>query len=116
MSFNVENLRSPTDERIPSRLRLPENGTTAAIRHNTLLEFGLLGKGARIINNDSTNNLDVRLHSRTGTIMVIPPNSELPLEEWYTEIHFEPDAVTGSYQITLELAESRDANRFSRVN
>lgn len=111
MSFNVQTLKSATNDQIPSFLRTPENGTTTAIRHNTIYEFGLIGKGARIINNDSTNNLDVRLHNPQATIMVVPPNSELIIEEWFAEIHCEPDGTTGSFQLTIELASLNEARK-----
>jgi len=111
MSFNVSTLRSATDDLIPSHLRTPENGTTTAIRHNTLYEFGLIGKGARVVNNDSTNNLDVRLHNPRATIIVIPPSSELVINEWFAEVHCEPDGTTGNFQLTLEVADLRDARR-----
>jgi len=111
MSFNVETLRSASDDLIPSFLRTPENGTTTAIRHNTLYEFSLIGKGARIINNDGVNNLNVRLHNPRATIQVIPPNSELVVSEWFSEIHCEPDVVTGAFQLTLELANLNEARK-----
>jgi len=111
MSFNVQTLKSATDDQIPSFLRTPENGTTTAIRHNTIYEFGLLGKGARIINNDATSNLDVRLHNPQATIMIVPPSSELVIEEWFAEIHCEPDAASGDFQLTIELANIIDAKR-----
>jgi len=114
MSFNVQTLRSATDDTIPSFLRTPENGTTAAIRHNTIYEFGLIGKGARIINNDSLADLDVRLHNPQATIMVVPPNSELVIEEWFAEIHCEPDAATGAFQLTIELANLNEAKKLRR--
>ena len=111
MSFNVESLKSASDERIPSFLRTPENGTTTAIRHNIIYEFGKIGKGARIVNNDPSNNLDLRLHNPRATIQVIPPSSELIIEEWFAEIHCEPDATTGNYQLTIEVASMKDARR-----
>jgi len=111
MSFNVQTLKSATDDQIPSFLRTPENGTTTAIRHNTIYEFGLIGKGARIINNDSLNNLDVRLHNPQATIMIVPPSSELIIEEWFAEIHCEPDGTTGSFQLTIELASLSEARK-----
>lgn len=111
MSFNVQTLRSASDDNVPSFLRQAENGTTTAIRHDTLLEFGLLGKGARIINNDAVANLDVRLHNNRGTILIVPPSSELVLEEWFSQIHCEPDGVTGAFQLTLELASLKDARK-----
>jgi len=111
MSFNVQTLKSATDDQIPSFLRSPENGTTSAIRHNTIYEFGLIGKGARIVNNDSLNNLDVRLHNPSATIMVVPPSSELVIEEWFAEIHCEPDGTTGTFQLTIELASLNEAKK-----
>jgi len=110
-SFNVQLLKSATDDSIPSFLREAENGTTTDINHDTVLEFGLIGKGARIINNDSLNNLNVRLHNVRGTILVIPPNSELPITEWFSQIFCQPNAVTGDFQLTLELAQQKDAIR-----
>jgi len=110
-AFNVQTLKAATNENVPSFLREAENGTTTAIRHDTILEFGLLGKGARIVNNDSTNNLNVRLHSSSGTILVIPPASELSIEEWFNEIHCEPNATTGNFQLTIELASQKDAKK-----
>jgi len=111
MSFDVQRLESATNDDVPSFLRTPENGTTTAIRHNTFYEFGLIGKGARIINNDPTANLDVRLHNPRATIIVVPPSSELVIEEWFAEIHCEPDGTTGDFQITIELAKLIDATR-----
>jgi len=111
MSFNVRLLKSATDDNIPSFLRAAENGTTTAIRHNTIYEFGMIGKGARIVNNDAVNNLDVRLHNPRATILVVPPSSELVIEEWFAEIHCEPDAATGDFQLTIEVASQKDARR-----
>jgi len=111
MSFNVETLKSASDDLIPSFLRAAENGTTTAIRHNTIYEFGLIGKGARIVNNDNSNNLDVRLHNPQATILIVPPSSELVLSEWFAEIHCEPDGTTGSFQLTIELAKLSEARK-----
>jgi len=111
MSFNVETLRSASDDLIPSFLRAAENGTTTAINHNTFYEFGKIGKGARIINNDSLNNLDVRLHDPNATIQIVPPNSELVIQEWFAGIFCTPDGVTGDFQITLELANLNEAQK-----
>jgi len=108
-AFNVQKLKAATNENVPSFLRAPENGTITNVSHDTLFEFGLLGKGARIVNNDSVANLDVRLHSPTATIIIIPPSSELSIEEWFNEIHIEPDGATGNFQLILELASRVDA-------
>jgi len=115
MSFDVQQFKSATDDNIPSFLRTPENGTTSAIRHDTIYEFGAVGKGARIVNNDSTNNLDVRLHDPSATILVIPPSSELTISEWFSQIHCEPDGTTGTFQLTIEVAKIPDALQRGQV-
>jgi len=109
--FNVETLKAATNENVPSFLRAPENGTTSNVAHDTVLEFGLLGKGARIVNNDSLNSLTLRLHSATATAIIIPASSEISIEEWFNEIHVEPNAVTGDFQLTIELANKKDATK-----
>jgi len=114
MSFNVEELRSASDDLIPSFLRSAEVGTTTAIRHNTIYEFGKIGKGARIVNNDSSNNLTVRLHNPLATAQLVPPSSEFLVSEWFAEIHCEPDGTTGDFQLTLELANIDEAKKLRR--
>jgi len=111
MSFNVQTFKSATDDQIPSFLRTPENGTTSNINHSTLMEWGLIGKGARIINNDTLNNLNVRLHDPRATILVIPPSSELVINEWFSEIFCEPDGTTGDFQLTIEVAQLVDVEK-----
>jgi len=111
MSFNVQTLKSASDERVPSFLRTPEVGTTSAIRHNTLYEFGLIGKGARIVNNDAINELIVRLHNPNATAQIVPPASEFLVNEWFSEIHCEPDGTTGTFQLTIELASLKEARK-----
>jgi len=114
MSFNVEELRSASDENIPSFLRSAEIGTTTAIRHNTIYEFGKIGKGARIVNLDAVNELIVRLHNPLATAQSVPPASEFIINEWFAEIHCEPDGTTGSFQLTLELANINEAKKLRR--
>jgi len=111
MSFNVETLRSASDDRVPSFLRTPQIGTTTAIRHNTIYEFGKIGKGARIVNLDAINELIVRLHNPRATPQAIPPSSEFLVNEWYAEIHCEPDGTTGTFQLTLELADLNESRK-----
>jgi len=113
MSFNVQELRSASDDLIPSFLRAVEVGTTTNLFHNTLFEFGLIGKGARIVNNDALNNLDVLLHSRNVTAprQIVPPSSEFLISEWFAQIFLEPDGATGDFQLTLELADLDEARK-----
>lgn len=111
MSFNVQTLKSASDDNVPSFLRSPENGTTNPIRHNTQLEFGLIGKGARVVNNDSSANLLVRLHDPTAVAVIVPPSSDLIIKEWFAQIHCIPDGTTGDFQLTIEVADLRDAQK-----
>ena len=111
MSVLPQNLKSASDDQIDASNREPEAFTTTAIRHDTILEFGKLGKGARIINTDGTNNLTYRLHSNRGIARIIPPSSEIVIQEWFNQIHIEPDGTTGSGQLELELAFFKDARR-----
>lgn len=111
MSVLPQNLKSATDDQIVSSNREPQAFTTTAIRHDTILEFGLIGKGARIINTDGTNNLTYRLHSNRGIARIIPPSSEILIQEWFNQIHVEPDGVTGQGQLELELVQFKDAVR-----
>jgi len=111
MSFNVETLRSASDERIPSFLRAAEVGTTTAIRHNTIYEFSKIGKGARIVNLDAINVLTVRLHNNRAPAQDVPPSSEFRINEWFAELHCEPDGTTGSFQLTLELSNLNEARK-----
>jgi len=111
MSFNVELLKSASDDLIPSFLRAAENGTTSVLAHSTIYEFGKIGKGARIINNDSLNDLQVQLHTDSATALIVPPASELSIEEWFSTIILTPDGVTGDFQLTLELADLNEARK-----
>jgi len=112
MSFNVQTLKSATDDTVPSFLREAENGTTTVIAHNTIYEWGLIGKGARIINNDGTANLQVQLHTDSATALIIPPSSELVINEWFAAIIVTPDGTTGDFQLTIEVAQLGDASKF----
>jgi len=116
LSVLPQNLLSATNDEIPSSNREPEAFTTAAVRHDTLLEFNLIGKAARIINDDSTNNLTYRLHSNRGIARIIPPSAEITVREWFSQLHIEPDGTTGSGQLELELSEIKDVLKNQDVN
>ncbi len=111
MAFNVETLKSASDDNIPSFLRQAENGTTSVISHNTIYEWSKIGKGARIINNDAVNTLSVQLHDPNNTAQIIPPNSELVIQEWFSTIIVTPDGSTGSFQLTIEVSNLNEARK-----
>lgn len=112
--FNAQDLLSASDDRIPSENREPQAFTTAEIAHDTLLEFQRIAKAARIINDDSINNLTYRLHSNRGIARIVPAASEITINEWFSIIIVTPNATTGAGQLELELVNSVDARRRSR--
>jgi len=91
--------------------RLPEDFTTAVVSHFCSMEFMGYGVGARIINNDAAANLVYRLHSNRGTARVVPPSSEVVINEWFDIIILTPDAVTGAGQIEIDVVPFKDARR-----
>jgi len=95
-----------------SRLNIePIDFTTTAIRRNFATENNMIAIGARITNNDSLANCVVRLHSNTGRIRIVPPNSSRRINEWFEEIHIEPNGTSGSGQLEVELVRPEDARR-----
>lgn len=109
MSYLQEDkLRSPDSNDIPFTL-FAEAGLLVQIRHDTLLEFGKLTKKLHIVNNDTLANLTVRLHSPSGVLRTVPPNSDAVFSEWtsYTEIN--PNAVTGNFLAEYDMVLSKDA-------
>jgi len=110
-SIDTRNFKAASSLEIPFTAIEPEVFTTAALNHSSVLEFGGIFKGARIINNDSIAALNVRLHSNRGAIRVVPPSSELIIQEWFSDIFLTPDVATGTGQIELDLVELVNARR-----
>lgn len=95
-----------------SRLNIqPIAFTTTAVRRNFALENNMIGIGARIDNTDSTNECVVRLHSRNGTARTVPASTARVINEWFEEIHVEPNGTTGSGTLQVELVRPEDARR-----
>jgi len=95
-----------------SRLNIgPIVFTTTAVRRNFANENNMVAIGARVTNADTVANCIVRLHSRSGTPRVVPPNSARTINEWFEEIHVEPDGTTGDGQLEVELVRPEDARR-----
>lgn len=108
---SAKNLKSAQNILI-SRLNIePIVFTTTAIRRDFAIEQNMIGIGARITNFDSLNNCIVRLHSKNGTARVVPPNSDLTINEWFEQIHIEPDGTSGNGQLEIELVRPEDARR-----
>jgi hypothetical protein len=97
MSFSLNGLRSANDDNIPTEPVEPIDFTTTAIRRNLSLENGLICKEIRVENKDLTNDCTLRLHSRNGAALRVPPNSDRTVKGvWFSEFHVEPDGTTGS--------------------
>jgi len=89
--------------------RSAENFTTAVIRHFCSMEFGGWGVGAKIVNNDSLNEVSYRLHSPAAIARTVPVNSEIEINEWFDIIIITPDAVTGTGQLEIDVVPFSEA-------
>lgn len=94
--------------------RLPEDFTTAVTRHFCSMEFAGWAVAAKIINNDSLNEVTYRLHSDRGTPRIVPVSSEITINEWFDIIVITPDGTTGSGQLELDIVPFSEA--FKRGN
>ena len=106
-AYNPQNLRAPTELNIKF-VPLPQAFTTATIRRETLLEFNKLYKRAVIENNDTANQVLVRVEP-FGTQKIVPASSRLEIEEWHSFLEVVPDAVTGTGRIELDLVDQEEA-------
>lgn len=115
MSFvNFSEFRAASSLEIPFTTREPESFTTTVLNHSTVLEFGLVCKGARITNDDTIANLTVRLHSNRGAARIVPPSAEITLTEWFSDIFITPNAVSGTGTLELDVVKIKDALRPKR--
>ncbi len=105
----IQRLKPAASLELKKISRLPEDFTTAVIAHFCSMEFGGFGVGAKIINNDSANNITYRLHSNRGTARIVPISSEITINEWFDIIIITPDPVTGSGQLELDIVPFSEA-------
>ena len=108
---NPELLKSASSLELLKISRLPEDFTTSVLSHFCSMEFGGYGVGAKIINNDSLNNVTFRLHSNRGTPRIVPINSDVEINEWFDIIIITPDPGTGSGQLELDIVPFNEALR-----
>jgi len=73
------------------------------------MEFGGWGVGAKITNDDSLNTVIVRLHSDQGRARIVPINSDLEINEWFDILIVEPNGVSGSGQIEIDIVPFKEA-------
>lgn len=109
-AIDTGSLKSASDPLIPFITRLETVGT-AQIRHDSLLEWGLLIKSVKITNNDTLAVLTVRTNSPSNGLISVDPASELVIEEWTSYLELNPNAVSGVGQIEIDLVQSKDARK-----
>jgi len=106
---NIQRLKPASSLELQKNARLPEDFTTAVVRHFCSMEFGGWAVGAKIINRDSLNEITYRLHSDRGTARMVPISSEVTINEWFDLIVITPDSGTGDGQLELDIVNFRDA-------
>jgi hypothetical protein len=103
-------LKSANDPLIPF-ISVPETIGTVQIRHDSLLETGLLTKSIRIINNDGANPITYRTASPSSVLKTVPPNSDETIPEWTSYLEINPNAVTGNGILERDLVTNEDAHK-----
>lgn len=79
--------------------------TTSQVRIDSLTEFGAYIRAARIINNDGANQLTYRQAALDGALKTVPINSQEEVSGWESFLEINPDGVTGTGFIELDLID-----------
>jgi|APSaa5957512535_1039671.scaffolds.fasta_scaffold06084_4 hypothetical protein len=107
-SIDLGSLKSSKDLDIPFSNDSQAIGVTQ-INHDTLIEFGMLVKTLRIVNDDNVNNITYKTGSASGLLKTLPPNSEVTIDGWFSVFQIFPNAVTGNGLIEMDLTPTREA-------
>jgi hypothetical protein len=107
-AINSGAFKSASNPLIPFITRVETIGI-AQIRHDALLEFTLNIKSIKIINNDNLNPITYRTQSPSAILKSVPPNSDETLDEWTSYLEINPNAVTGSGILEMDLVTTQDA-------
>lgn len=83
--------------------------TTAPIILDILSQYGAYARAYKIVNNDGANVVNFVQHQLTDVQRVVPIQSEVSDEGWFSFMQITPNAVTGSGYIELELVKKEDA-------
>jgi len=105
---NPDVLKSATDDTIPFSTFI-QDFTTAQIILDTLNQFQKIVKRLKITNNDGINVVTYRTQSPSAPLRTVPINSEAVVPEWTSFVEINPDAVSGSGQIEIDLSFMKDA-------
>jgi len=79
--------------------------TTAQRRLDALTEFGGYIRAFRIVNNDAVNQLTYRQGGLSEPLKIVPVASEVVVEGWESFIEINPNAVTGTGLIELDIVD-----------
>ena len=109
-AINPDELKSAADPLI-SFITRPETILTVQIRHDALLEFGRIIKSIKIVNNDGVNDITYRTISPSNLLRTVPPNSDETVDEWTSYLEINPDAITGSGSLEMDLVQMKDARK-----
>lgn len=79
--------------------------TTVQVLIDALTQFSSYIRSFRIVNNDAIGNLTYRQGSRAEPLKTVPINSEVVVEGWESFLEINPNAVTGTGFIELDLVD-----------
>jgi hypothetical protein len=76
-----------------------------------MLQFGMLCKEIRVINDDAVNNVTYRIHSPSEPLSTVPPASDDTLTNWTSYIEVNPDGGTGTGILEMDLVPIEAAKK-----
>jgi len=85
--------------------------TTAQVLIDSLQQFQRLIKSYRIVNRDAVAQLTYRIKSPSGTLETVEQSTEVSDDDWTSFLEINPNAVTGSGVVELELVKPQDAQQ-----
>jgi len=87
---------------------------TAQVLIDSLTLFNAYIRAYRIVNNDGLNVITYRAGSNTQPLKTIPINSQEEVSGWESFIEINPNAVTGSGFLEMDLIDRDEALRNGR--
>jgi len=113
--FNPEDNESPQNITVPIESRTIEiNAIVPAVTQlklNTQYQFGKICAKLKIVNEDPINNITYRLPSPSAPLRIVPPSSDVTVEEYtyFIELNFDITNITSILE--LDLVKAGDAKK-----
>jgi len=85
--------------------------TTTQLVRDTLTQFRSYARAFRIVNNDAAASLTYRQGAADAPLKTVPPSSEVLVEGWESFIEINPNAVTGTGFLELDLVRQDAAKK-----